>query len=408
MNDIDAVDETVAPRTGDAGAMLTPLSAPGPGVRALMVRKLADIVVLPSGLISSNERSLVADILLQVLDKVEAPLRAELARRVARVAECPPSLARMLMLDEPAVAEQIIGGADHLPEALLIEAAREGAMAHRMMIARRIDLSTAIADACLAYEEMDVCKLVLKRDECLLSPGAVNKLVALSAVNAELQALLLRRRELEPAHGFLMFWWVDGDRRRRILTRFALDRGVVQEALADLYPRVFRGGEPDAVVKDILVLAERRHRPRGVNGEPVSMDIVKRTLAAACRYPSQEVIDAIAMIGGVSRDLAGRIVRDNGGEPMAILCKSLGVPRDEFYDFFAKAGEGEEAAQEAERLLAIFDSMARDFARAVLRYWDWDTNPRIAHITRLMSKVRDEIGIQSINDLRAFDEEIRL
>jgi len=380
--------------------MLTPLSASGPSVRALMVRKLADIVVLPTGRISSNERALVADILLQVLDKVEPALRAEVARRVARVAECPPALVRMLMLDEPDVAEKVLVGADTLPEALLIEAAREGAMAHRMMIARRIDLTTSIADACLSFEEMDVCKLVLKHEGCLLSPAAINKLVALSAVNKELQSLVLRRPELEPAHGFIMFWWVDGERRKRILTRFSLDRTTVQDALSDLYPRVFRGGDNDSVVKEILILAERRHRPRGVNGEPVSMDIVKRTLAAACKYPSQEVIDAVAMIGGVSRDLAGRIVRDAGGEPLAVLCKSLGVPREEFFEFFAKAADGEEATVKAEALLAIFDSMARDFSRAVLRYWDWDTNPRIAHITRLMSKVQDEIGI---TNMQAYD-----
>jgi hypothetical protein len=211
--------------------------------------------------------------------------------------------------------------------------------------------------------------------------------------------LLLRRRELEPAHGFIMFWWVDAERRKRILTRFSLDRTMVQDALQDLYPRVFRGGDNDAVVKDILVLAERRHRPRGINGEPVSMDVVKRTLAAACVYPAQEIIDAVAMIGGVSRELSSRILRDPGGEPFAVLCKSLGVPRGDFYEFFTKAAARDDAVARAEHLLAVFDSMARDFSRAVLRYWDWDTNPRIAHITRLMARLEGDINI---NDMSAF------
>ncbi len=382
--------------------MLTPLSPSGPGVRTLMVRKLTDIVVLPSGKISSNERALVADILLHVLDKVEESIRIEVAHRVGRVSECPPALVRMLIMDEPAVAEKIISAGDNLPEALLIEAARDGAMAHRMMIARRLDLSTAVADACLAYDEMDVCKLVLKREECTLSPNAVNKMVALSSANKDLQALLLRRRELEPAHGFIMFWWVDGERRRRILTRFSMDRSIVQDALQDLYARVFRGGDNDTVVRDILVLSERRHRPRGVNGEPVSMDVVKRTLAASCKYPAQEIIDAVAMIGGVSRELSSRILRDAGGEPFAVLCKSLGVPRGDFYDFLTAAAESDEALERAERLLGVFDSMARDFSRAVLRYWDWDTNPRIAHITRMMAILVSDININDLGELSAY------
>lgn len=391
MADFDTALENQEPVL-DVETLLTPLNTVGASPRALMVRKLCDIVVLPSGRISSNERALAADILLQVLDKVEESLRIEVAQRVAHVAECPPALVRMLLLDDPAVTEKIILDANILPDALLIETAHDGATAHRLMIARRIDLSTAVADACLQYDEIDVCKLVLKRENCQLSPNAVNKLVALSATNKALQALLLRRHELEPAHGFMMFWWVDAERRKRILSRFALDRSVIQDALDDLYPRVFRSNDPDPFVQEILVLAERRHRPRGVNGEPVSMDVVKRTLAAARKYPAEEVIDAVGMIGGVSRALSARILRDPGGEPFAVLCKSLGIPRDDFFAFFDNKGEEDYSPETGEYLLGVFDTMARDFSRAVLRYWDWDGNPRIAHITRLLGLMEDEIG----------------
>lgn len=395
MADFEAAEKSPAT---DAETMLTPMSKVGASPRALLVRKLADIVVLPSGRISSNERSLAADMLLQVADKVEPVLRAELAKRVARVAESPPALVRMLMLDEPDVAEQILVGAETVPEALLIEAAHEGSMAHRMMIARRIDLGTAVADALLEHEELDVCKLLLKREECVLSPNAVNKLVAQSATAVDLQPLLLRRSELEPAHGFMMFWWVDAERRRRILARFALDRSLIQDALADLYPRVFRSSEEDDLVKEILILAERRHRPRGVNGEPVSMDVVKRTLAAAKKYPAQEIIDAVAMIAGVSRDLAARILRDPGGEPFAIMCKSLGVPRDDFFAIYQQPGDADdEGPDKAEYLLGVFDSMARDFCRAVLRYWDWDNNPRIAYMSRLLG-LEDDVQKSAYQD----------
>ncbi len=409
MADIETADENEGVLIGDTGptpdtAMLTPMTSQRATPRALMVRKLADIAVLPAGRISSNERSLTADILLQVLDKVEEELRVEVAQRVARVAESPPALLRMLMLDEPAVAEKIIRGADTLPEALLIETSREGSTAHRILIAHRADLSTAVADSVLQFDEPEVCKLVLRREECVLSPNAINTLVALSATRLDLQPLLLRRSELEPAHGFMMFWWVNAEMRRRILARFAMDRSVIQDALADLYPRVFRNAEADPFVKEILVLCERRHRPRGVNGEPVSMDVVKRTLSAALKYPAQEIVDAVGMIAGLSRELAARILRDQGGEAFAVLCKALGVPRGDFYGFFEIASDEDgrvltedekAAAVRAEYLLGLFDSMARDFARAILRYWDWDGNPRIAHITRLLGlNEGDEFGEQ--------------
>ncbi|MFQ5564649.1 MAG: DUF2336 domain-containing protein [Parvularculaceae bacterium] len=371
----------------------TETSANPNSVRVTLIRRLADIVVLPAGRISANERSLAADIILQVLGGVDMKLRADVAARVAHVPECPPALLRALLLDEPEVAEPILRGAESLPEALLIETAREGRKKHRDMVVRRHDLSTSIADVIVEKNEAYICKLILRLEDLTLSPYAVDILVSRSTADEELQNLLLRRRELEPAHGFMMFWWVDADRRKRILTRFALDRSVIQDALNDLYLRVFRPEEPpDPVVKEILILAERRHRPRGVNGEAVSMDVVKRTLAIAYGNPAREIVDAVAMIAGVSVELAARILRDPGGEPYAIMCKSLGVPRKEFYEFLTNAdisGAEPEIVKQFneeryEELLAIFDSMARDFARAVLRYWDWDGNPRIAHITHLL------------------------
>jgi len=387
-----ADEETVAARDDAAGQAspengddlaLTPVHTVSP--RALMVRKLTDIVVLPAGKISANERSLTADIILQVLDKVDEELRLEVSRRIARIVEAPPALVRALLLDEPAVAEPIIRSAEHVPEALLIECARHGKTVHRDMIARRIDLTSSLADVVIEFEEPEVTKLLLRREEFVFSPNAIDVLVSRSTNDKELQALLLRRRELEPSHGFMMFWWVDQERRKRILSRFALDRSVIQDALQDLFPKVFRAETPDPFVKEILVMTDRRHRPRGVNGEAVSMDVVIRTLSASRRHPAQEIIHAIGMIAGISRELAARVLRDVSGEAFAVMCKSLGVPRQEFFAILNEQdAEIVLSPEQAEELMAVFDSMARDFSRAVLRYWDWDGNPRIARITRLL------------------------
>jgi uncharacterized protein (DUF2336 family) len=384
---------TDAPTPAPAATPAEELTVTGSSPRALMVRKLIDIAVLPAARISANERSLAADILLQIIDKVDEGLRTEIARRVARVPEIPPALLRMLLLDEPEIAKHLIQGADHLPEALLIEAAKKGQTAHRLLIARRLNITTAVADILIDFNEPEVSRLLMKREDFTLSPFAVDVLVSRSTTDVDLQALLLRRRELEPAHGFMMFWWVDSERRRRILTRFALDRGIIQDALDDLYPRVFRSSAPDPFVKEVLIMLDRRHRPRGVNGEAVSMEVVKRTIAAARHYPMQEIVYAVGMIAGISRELAARILRDAGGEPYAILCKALGLSRDSFFAIVSgddPEKEGSFTPQRAEQLLAIFDSISRDFARAVLRYWDWDGNPRIAGITRLLGVGEDE------------------
>ena len=151
---------------------------------------------------------------------------------------------------------------------------------------------------------------------------------------------------------------------------------------------------PDGLVKEILTLNDRRHRPRGFNGEIVSMDIVHQTLCLSRANVSDNTIEAVSLIAGVSRELVARILRDPGGEAFAVLCKSLGVPRKDFFECLLSPSENkvdinapEQLSEEkAEHLLGVFDTMARDFARAVLKYWDWTGNPRIARITSLLAE----------------------
>ncbi|MBT8471078.1 MAG: hypothetical protein KJN99_00640, partial [Marinicaulis sp.] len=74
----------------------------------------------------------------------------------------------------------------------------------------------------------------------------------------------------------------------------------------------------------------------------------------------------------------------------------LGIPRDDFFEFGSVKRDGDETPPElhekhAEYLLEIFDTIARDYSRAVLRYWDWDGNPRIAFITRLLGLSDDDV-----------------
>ena len=393
--DLEAAIDAAIDSAAETGAAD---EGPSP-TRSLLARKILDIVVLPTTRISANERALAADLLLHLLTELGAEMRTEIALRASRVMECPPALLRMLMLDEIAVATKVLRGAESLPDALLIECAQTTTAEHRLLIARRLDMTPAVADALIHFsDEADLLDTLLRREEFALSPAAIEALVCRSATNPDLAGLLLRRRELEPAHAFMMFWWAGSDMRRRLIARFAIDRSVIQESVRDLYPLVFgeMAGKPDAFVTTMLTMVDRRHRPRGIDGEAISMDVVQRTLAAARHHPSREMAEAIGMIAGITRDLAWRILNDQTGEAYTVMCKSLGVPRTEFYEFLQpEDGSGDPVltAQDADRLLEVYDIMARDYARAILRYWDWNDNPRIAGMMRELARLTEVPGI---------------
>jgi hypothetical protein len=176
-----------------------------------------------------------------------------------------------------------------------------------------------------------------------------------------------------------MFWWLDRPGRRRILSRFAIDRTVIQNALKQLYVEVFPDPDPDLVVKRILTLCDRRHRPRSRTGEVVSLDIVERMLATARANPTSDLCAAVGALAGIGADTATRCLHDQGGEPFSILCKSIGVSRGAFEEilakalFMRKAGAAGPDLDERQNdvLIGVFAMMARDYTRTILRYWDW-------------------------------------
>ncbi|NHK29554.1 DUF2336 domain-containing protein [Parvularcula flava] len=347
--------------------------------RMALVRKLTDIVVLPLGKISGNERSFAADILIRTLLNVDTPARVEVAHRLAGITDIPRHLQRYLMTSDIEIARPMLETRTHVPETMLMEAAacsRE----HRQIIMRRDDLTPAVADALIRHGEGDIMRRLLDKDEVLLSDQAMTTIIHKSRTDEHLREPLLKRLELRPDQAFVMYWWMNTSQRKHLLKRFMTDRSVIQEAMHELFVVTFTSDNPDTVVKSSLKLIDRRHRPRGRNGEMVTMDIVQKTLTAARCQPTHEFAHAVGLLAGVSTDTAEMVLFDVTGVSFAIICKSIGLSRSAFREVISDsrfADEGSSAIlneDQVDDLVGIFDSIARDFSRTILRYWDWKTD----------------------------------
>ena len=347
--------------------------------RLHMIWRLADVLSLPEGRTTVNDRAMAGDMLSAALAAADPDLRVDVARRLSVATGLPPVLIRQIALDIAPVAAAI-ERMPEVPEAVLAEAAGVSAE-HRTMLAAREGLTNLVAEAILAAEEQAVTLTVLGMETVALGHARMEALVQRSLHDPDLRRALLARPELRPAQGFAMFWWCGGPDRRRILARFSMDRTILQDTLQPLFPVVFTDDDPDPLVKRMLRLIDRRHRPRGANGEVVTPEVIERTLMAARATPTTEFCHAVGLLAGVGTDTATRVLHDEGGEPFSVLAKSAGLKRSAFTAVMDGAAMMREAGGETvgpgfdearrEGLLATFDTVARDYARAVLQYWDW-------------------------------------
>jgi uncharacterized protein (DUF2336 family) len=360
---VDAA-ETVEPEEPDVA------DSGRPGVsraRVALFKRLADVVCLPASRVNAFERSVTADLLVDMLREAPTEDRIRVARRLCVLTEIPASLVRLLLRDQIEVAGPLIETCAALSDVDLIDCARSAAMEHRKLIAGRRGVSEVVSEAVVEPMEPPAVELLLRNGEARLSNPAIERIVAATREAPRYAPLLLRRPELRPHHAYVMFWWADAEARKLILQRFAVSREVLQEATSDVFALAAGEGWSDPISRKALQFIERRQRNR---------QALARSRFASLEGMSREVAEEIAYLSGLKPMTGAKILTDTGGEPMAILCKATGLPREAVSDLWQalrrpltdSAGRPSPAL---ERVLIAYDTIAVDRAQTVLRYWNW-------------------------------------
>lgn len=364
-----AFEEPVAP-----AARPEPAAQPSRS-RNNLLKRLADVVCLPASRVNSFERSMTADLLIELLREAAVEERVKIARRVASVSEIPTGLARLLLRDEIPVAQTLIENSSTLGDADMIDCARTATPEHRRLLATRRGLNEVVVDALVEFGEPAVLECILRNDLAKLSHTAVENVVAATRDNPRLVPLLLRRSELRPAHAYVMFWWADADCRKTILQRFAVSREVLQDAVSDVFGMAAEENWQDPLTRKALQFIERRQRNRAALDKS-PFESLDEAVQVAAESMTREVAEEIAYLSGLKPMTGAKIFTDPGGEPLAILCKATGLPRAAVRLLWRglRRPETDSAGNITaglERVLTLFDTIAVDRAQTVLRYWNW-------------------------------------
>ena len=384
MSSADAldVDEPAAP---------DPPGLPPSRARTALFRRLADVVCLPSSRVNAFERSMTADLLVDMLREAAVEDRLRVARRLASLAEIPASLVRLLLRDRVEVAEALLENCASLSDVDLLDCARHAAMEHRVLIAMRRGVGDVVCEALVEAGETPVTEMLLRNTLAKLSNTAVETIVAATRDEPRLIPLVLRRAELRPHHAYVMFWWSGPDERRLILQRFAVSREVLQEAAADVFALAAEEGWQDPISRKALQFIERRQRNRQAIDKSrfASLD---DAVTAAEPGMTRETAEEVSYLSGLKPMTGAKIFTDPGGEPLAILCKATGLPRTAVRALWRALRRPETDASGAvtpalERTLIAYDMIAVDRAQTVLRYWNWALTSALT--PALLKAIRD-------------------
>ncbi|HXQ45623.1 MAG TPA: DUF2336 domain-containing protein [Caulobacteraceae bacterium] len=364
---------------------------PASKARRALLRRMADVVCLPSSRVNAFERAMTADLLVEILREASSEERGRVAQRLSNLTDPPSVLARMLLRDSIEVSRPLIELCSALSDADLLDCARHSSIFHRIAIAARRELGELVCEALVDRMEAPVIEVVLRNESARLSANALEILVAATREHPRTIPALLRRHELRPSHAYILFWWADADARRTILQRFAVSREVLQEAASDVFSLAAAEKWADPLSRKALQFIERRQRNRAaIDKSPFAS--LEAAVAAAQEGLSREIAEEISYLSGLKPTTGAKIFTDQGGEPIAILCKATGLPRGAVKALWRGLRRRETDSSGAlwpalERVLITFDMIAVDRAQTVLRYWNWSLSSALT--PALLKAIRD-------------------
>ncbi len=372
--------------------------SPGPRARHALLKRLADVVSLPASRVNAFERSVVGDLLVEMLRLAAPEERRRVAVRLAPLGEIPDSLARLLLRDEPEIAGVLIEQCAALSDSDLMACAAEAGMEHRFLLAARRNLSEVVTDALLVHHEPAVIEAVLRNTTARLSQPGIEEMVSLSRTQPQLCEHLLRRPEMRPSGAYVMFWWCGPDERRTILQRFAVSREVMQEVVEDIFAMAAQEGWQDPVSRKALQFIERRQRNRAAIEKSPYDSLEHAVDAAASGGLNRELAAEISYLSGIKPLTGAKILGDVGGEPLAILCKATGLSKSNLQGLWRSMRRPETTPDGNwhpvwERVMITYDMFAVDRAQTVLRYWNWSLSSALT--PKLMQAIRegDELAL---------------
>ena len=401
---------------GDAEAPPEEAERPKHRARLALLKRLADVISLPLSRVNSFERSVTADLLVEILRDADFDERARIARRIATLAEIPNCLIRLILRDDLDIAYPMLVDSAALSDADLLDCARNATGAHRRLIAQRRGISEVVAEALVELGETLVVEALLRNDQASFSTAAIEMVVAMTQHQAGLVPMLLRRPELRPSHAYVLFWWAEADARRTILQRFAVSREVMQEAAGDVFPMAAEENWQDGLTRKALQFIERRQRNRAAI-EKSPYDSLESAINAAEEGFSREIAEEIAYLAGIKPMTGAKIMGDEGGEGLSVLCKATGLPRTALRQLWRALGRPEttedgEMSPQLQHVISMFDMVAVDRAQTVLRYWNWSlssamTPALIKAIREEDNAALDEFSVPQRSAMLAFGSELK-
>ena len=332
--------------------------------RSMLVAAFTELCSGEERMLSAQDRSIISDIVRQLIKEVEMPVRRAVAERLSRAPDASRELILALANDTIDVAYPILIHSEMLQEDELIEIVLYRTMEHQVAIARRPHIGERVSDALVATKNEEVITTLISNDSARISEQTFEHVIDQSKEVESFQEPLVRRKDLSPQLVEKLYWSVSVALREHIATRFKVDiaalddaiEGATLEVLSEEYDALKYAPRPASPIEDTSKIDEESLR-----------HLVRQGMI-------QDFVHRFSALTRLRTPLIRRLLFETGGEGLALACKAIGISEPtyaEIFILFRQGRLGDKSVKEDEltEAMQFYEEVKKEDAEAILRTW---------------------------------------
>lgn len=278
--------------------------------------------------ISPNDREVITEALLGVISQAERNLRQAIAQKMSVADNAPLRLILNLISDDIEIASPVLKYSPVLNDTDLLYIVKAQSKEYWRVVAERSNLSSIVVDALADTRDLMTATTLVANKNSSLTDHALRVFSVMAEEYEPLAKPLLGRKEMTNALVQEIYNFVGYELKNYINANF--DMSVSQEfdiALEETSAEMIQNIHSEFdVTQSMIVEAETLHRNDMLNFHEM-INYLKRGQIST-------YIACFSVYCGLPLDVAEKMLKQEKGQGLAIVCKALDIPKTEFINMF--------------------------------------------------------------------------
>ena len=329
--------------------------------RAETLRRITTLFLDGAPSFNAEHVALFDDVIGCLIEEIEAKALAELARRIAPVANAPAGVVRTLAKnDDIAVAGPVLKQAT-LADPDLLSIAENKSQEHLLAMSMRLGISAALSDILVKRGDREVARSIANNQHAALSDNAFITLVQRAEKDSVLAEKVGMRTDIPPRLFRELLIQASEVVQKRLLAKAKPEtQSEIRRVLAQVTDEVAAKAAPrnyTAALAAVRVL----HKERKLTEDDVA------EFASTGKY--EETIAALATLCAVPVEVVDRLMNGERADPVLILARAVGFGWLTVKASLNGRPGGKPSPQTLEVARENFERLTATTAQRVVRFW---------------------------------------